>query len=169
MSVIRIKSRNNVTDMLRSGNSAAWHGRRERFEAASHFVVVGRNPRGPIFIAAIDSVVQVPESGPDRYALRFKKYCELRPTEILYKEDGSSNPAITKELSEILPGLSLSEIKWKSAPVPDPSFPWSFSGDRARTIRSQREVAPLTIAEAKRGLAVGLRIPEDAITISISS
>jgi hypothetical protein len=160
--IIRIISRDSAEDMIAAANSAAWFGKQQTFASAEAFVVVHPGTRRPFFIAKIEEVVPVPESGERRWALRFREYAELAVAE--YDIDASSNPAIKRDLEQILPGMTLDGFAWKL--VGSPSIKWSFSNNLGQ-IRESRMARPLTIAEARAGLSIGLGVPEDQIEIIV--
>ncbi|WP_037499271.1 hypothetical protein [Sphingomonas jaspsi] len=162
--VIRIVSEDSIEAMVAANGSAAWYGTKEKFSEASHFVAVRKGDRRPVFIAEIREIIPVPESGDKRWSFQFSRYAELDPEK--FEADKSSNPAIGVELAQILPGLSINTIDWQIAGKPTQQ--WSFSNS-PRQIKKSKQRTPrgLTIAEAKRGLSVGLGVSEDQIDIVI--
>lgn len=162
--VIRIITEDTADAMKAANGSAAWYGTRAKFSEASHFVAVNKGDRKPFFIAEIDEVVPVPESGHNRWSFQFSRFCELDPAR--YEADKSSNPAIGADLSSLLPGLSIDSIEWERAGKPTQR--WSFSNS-PREVHEPKKRLPrgLTIAEAKQGLSIGLGVSEDQIDIVI--
>ena len=161
--IVRIITVDTAADMVAARGSAAWYGRQESFETASHFVAVEKGSRKPFFIAEIEDVVPVPESGEKRWSLQFSRYAELDPAD--FKRDESSNPAIGMELSRLLPGLSIDQIDWQEAP--SATQKWSFSNRVSVPESPKRGPRGLTIAEAKQGLSIGLGVREDQIDIIV--
>lgn len=164
--VIRLVTRDTAQDMLDAAGSAAWYGNRSSFEGADYFLAVEKGSRNPVLLAKIAKVVPVPESGPKRFSLQFKRY--VLADGLQYEPDNSSNPAISRELSDILPDVELESLDWKTAPKPKKK--WSFTGHPDRPpqqMQSGPRPRSLTIAEAKRGLSAGLGVDEDQIEILI--
>lgn len=165
--VVRLKSRDTVEQMIQSHGSASWYGKKERFERAEYFVAVSKETRLPILIGEIDAVIPVPDSGPDRHNLRFKRYALLDPDDVEFIQDNGQNPAVNLQLSKILPHLDVDSLPWQT--VGKKTLKYSFGNEPQPSPKAKTSQRGLTIAEAKRGLAVGLGISEDTITISISS
>lgn len=163
--IVRLITEDTATSMKKANGSAAWYGKKESFERAEYFVAVTKGERKPFFIAQIDKVVPVPESGEKRWSLQFSRYAELQANEHNYNRDDSSNPAIGMPLEQLLPNLAVEDIDWETAPKQTQK--WSFSNRIEANELQRSKTRGLTIAEAKRGLSIGLGLSEDQIDIVI--
>lgn len=165
MTVVRILTRDSADQMIRAGNSAAWYAREEKVKLADHFVCIEPGTRRPFFLAEVERVNPVPESGPNRWALYFKRYVKLSPgTLLLGDEQVGQNPFVTlkRPLEEYL-RVDRSKLDWEEV-IPDrpDRLQWSFSERVPKTAKGG-----LTIAEAKERLAEGLGVRPDQIEIVV--
>lgn len=165
MTVVRILTRDTSDQMIRAGNSAAWFAREEKVKQADHFVCIAPGTRQPFFLAKVEWVGPVPESGPNRWALYFSRYTKLLPeTFDLGEERGGQNPFVTlkRPLEEYLK-VDYLELDWEEVEPDSPDrLQWSFSERVQKTPK-----AGLTIAEAKERLAESLGVRPDQVEIVI--
>lgn len=174
---LRIITEDKAEDMILTWNSAAWFAKEETVRSADYFVCVKPKTREPFFIAKIERIQPVPESGPNRWALMFREYAEIGPSMIKILRHGqpekSQNPLVRFELEEAL-NLAVNELPWKKVPTgrkPEWSFTRRIREGHAGAVRTKLQAnAPgMSVAEAKRALAARFGVPEEAITITIQA
>jgi hypothetical protein len=104
-------------------------------------------------VGKIRDVVSAPNS-EGRYLIQFSEYAQVNIPDAW---KGDRNPVKYTSLEEI--GIDPTSLKWE--PMPAPVEP-ATSGVIAPTA-----VAPLTMADAKNGLALTFGVPPEAIEITI--
>ena len=158
---LRVISRDSKESIIAAGNSAAWHGKESTMRTYRYLLVVTPKDRTPVLVARVKEIEPVPESGPNRWALSFDRYAEVSDDLITLAGDKSSNPAISIELND----EALARLDWKDTPPRRPDAPkWSFSSAPIGV-----NSGPLSIAEAKRRLAVSLGVRPENIEITIKA
>jgi hypothetical protein len=115
--------------------------------------VEGREAHHSAFLVGkIRDVVQVPDSS--RYLILFSEYALVNIPDAW---KGDRNPVKYASLKEI--GIDPSSLNWE--PMPEPVEP------PASRVVTDIAVAPLTIAEAKKGLALTFGVAPETIEITI--
>lgn len=118
--------------------------------------VKGRGPRGEAFFIGKISGLRPSyvENGRQRYVIEFSEYALVSVPDLW---DGSRNPVrYIDEEWFAGKGIDFQNLDFKAMPTP------------AEPPEPKRSVKPLTIVEAKEGLAVHFDVPIDQIQITIS-
>lgn len=110
-------------------------------------------------VGRISEVVPSPDM-PERYLIQFSEYATI------HREDawgGYRNPIRYTNLEEF--GVDPHQLKWQPMPVPNTAAQASphFDGPPPPS----EGAVPLTMAQARAGLAIGLGVPETAIEITV--
>ena len=175
-----------IATILSQGGSASWRLARHRARLCEYVVCTrntkadwseGSEQHGEAFvIATVKDITPAPsEESADRLMFSFGKYA---PISIPKKWTGDRYPVHYTTLEEF--GLDLDGLDWQPMPEPDPDLPsvgqhvpvdphadlddglshdvGSVDDDRDR---------PLTMAQAKRGLALTFGISPEAVEITI--
>jgi hypothetical protein len=158
-----------VESILREGGTSSWRLDRNHARQCP-FAVCTRNANaewveGPeahhsaFLVGKIKDVVPSPEPGvQNRYVIQFSEYARVNIPDIW---KGDRNPIKYVPLEEL--GIDPSTLTWE--PMPEPAEPPASAPEVAR--RNAAAVGPLTMAEAKNGLALTLGVPPEAIEITI--
>jgi hypothetical protein len=139
--------------MLEVGGSGYWKASESRVEKCSYLLAVrnGRNAWGEdgegFVVAKIRDVIPMPDRD-GRLLIRFKEYAEV---EIPNAWEGNRNPVFYTTLDAL--GINPVELTWERMPE-SPE-------------QSVNSVRPLTIDEAKMGLAKSLGVSTSCIEITI--
>jgi hypothetical protein len=151
-----------VDRILHEGGTSAWrldrnHARKCVFAVCTRNAnadwVEGHEAHHSAFLVGkIKDVVPVPDSS--RYLIQFSEYALVDIPDVW---KGDRNPVKYASLEEI--GIDPSSLKWK--PMPEPV---ATPASRAVT---DTAVGPLTIAEAKKGLALTFGVAPETIEITI--
>jgi hypothetical protein len=98
------------------------------------------------------------EGEKDRYLIRFSEFALVNVPEYW---EGDRNPVVYRSFADL--GMDPSTLKWESMPEPA-----NAAGDHggAHSIQSGA-VHPLTMAEAKKGLALTFNVAPESIEITI--
>jgi hypothetical protein len=99
------------------------------------------------------------ENADNRYLIRFSEYAKLDMPDVWVK--GDRNPVKYTTLEEL--GVDPSQLTWEAMPEPGVVPYMSMVADDGRPAEDK----PLTMAEAKRGLALMFNVPPSAIEITI--
>ena len=162
---LRIITQDEADDMIATWNSAAWFAKEETVRTPKFFVFVKPKTREPFFIAKIDAIKPVPESGENRWALMFREYAQVDGSMIEILRDGqperSQNPLIRFDLNQALK-VPVEQLPWQTVP-PQRKLEWSYT----RRVNEGRPETGFTIAEAKRRLATSLGVSENQIEIIV--
>lgn len=156
-----------VEQILAEGGTSAWRLDRNHARART-YVVCTRNAhadwaKGPeahrsaFLVGKISDVVPAPKR-PKRFLIEFSEYALIDVPDVW---KGDRNPVkYVKDLDEL--GIDPLSLKW--TPVPKPR-----AGARkgAIEVAASNGDAPLTIAEAKKRLAVTFGVSPDAVEITI--
>lgn len=148
-------TRKSIPEMFAAGGTGDWVADRTRVEKCQ-YVVATRNLEGSsdskfahgagFVIGRILSTVPVEEG---RILIKFAEYAEINVRDVW---KGNRNPVAYGTVEELLPESDLDGLDWKPFP---------------HELVEPPKVKPLTIPEAKAGLAAHLGIPPDAIEITI--
>jgi hypothetical protein len=157
--------------LLAEGGTQAWRLKPENVRRVAYCVCVQNRHHGhwggadqehhhAFMVGRISDVVPSPEGRPERYLVKFSEYTRINHPNAW---PGLRNPVRYATLEEF--GITDPDaLTWH--PMPD-----SSAVEPAPTAAPQDEdkegFGPLTIAEAKAGLALGLGVPERAIEITI--
>jgi hypothetical protein len=119
--------------------------------------VEGPEPRGAAFLVGriSDVVLATNEKRDNRWLIKIREFARVDIPDVW---QGWRNPVRYTNLTAL--GIDLNRLKFE--PMPKPT---SVVDPPAK--RSGPDIAPLTINEAKRGLAKTFGVPEDAIEITI--
>ena len=152
-----------VERILCEGGTSSWRLDRNHARQCV-FAVCTRNANadwveGPeahhsaFLVGKIRDVVPAPDSD-GRYLIQFSEYARVNIPDAW---KGDRNPVKYASLKDI--GIDPSSLKWEPMPVPvEPATP---------RVIAPPAVAPLTMAEAKKGLALTFGVPPEAIEITI--
>ena len=165
---VMVLTARSVERMVNEGGSQAW-----RLVPANaremKYVVCTRNKRAHwgdgneahrngFLVAKIESVVASPER-PVRFLIRFSEYARIDVPELWRK--GDRNPVRYCLISEF--GIDPSKLKWEQMPADQPE-----SLGLKKVEKTHLHVAkPLTISEAKHGLALAFNVALEAVEITI--
>jgi hypothetical protein len=163
----------NVDQMLRDGGSQAWVLNFQRAREC-RYLVCAWNPRGDyaqpnvnlghgeaFLIAPISSIeLAAPSEPAGRYIVRFTEYAAPRERKLAW--NGQRNPVAYTTLTQL--GFDSTALVFAPVTAQHENGTKS-SGDPRRV--SESDVEPLTIALAKRGLALHYGVKPDAIEIII--
>ena len=148
-------TRKSIPGMFAAGGTGDWVADRGRVEKCQ-YVIATRNLDGSSdtkFAHAAGFVIgrslsTVPV-GEGRILIKFAEYAEINVRDVW---KGNRNPVAYGAVEELLPEIELNGLDWKPFP---------------HELVEPAKVKPLTIAEAKAGLAAHLGIQPDAIVITI--
>jgi len=156
--------------IIDEGGTQAWRLRPENVRRVSYCVCVQNRHNGhwggadqehhhAFMVGRISEVVASPEGRPDRYLVKFSEYARI---DYPNAWPGLRNPVRYSTLDEF--GIDdPDKLNWYRMPEP------ASSGGLPTAPEDEHKdgISPLTIPEAKAGLALGLGVPESAIEISI--
>ncbi|CAH0357272.1 hypothetical protein [Sphingobium sp. CECT 9361] len=155
--------------LLEEGGSQAWRLKPENAEKLAYCVCVQNQNNGhwgaadqphhhAFMVGRIKSIVPSPEGRPGRYLVVFSEYARI---DVANAWPGLRNPIRYATLEDF--GITDPEaLDWQPMPQPKAGGQGAHSEDEEKD-----GFGPLTIAEAKAGLALGLGVPESAIEISV--
>lgn len=156
-----------IERILREGGTSSWrldrnHARRCTFaictrNAHADWVEGPEAHHSAFLMGKVSDVVPSPDH-EGRYLIQFSEYARLNIPE-LWK--GDRNPVKYCTLEEL--GIDLSTLRWE--PMPAPAEP-PESTPEVIPLKGTA-VGPLTMAEAKTGLALTFGVPPEAIEITI--
>jgi hypothetical protein len=151
--------------ILEEGGTSSWrldrnHARQYAFavctrNAKSDWVEGPEVHRSAFLVGKVSDVVPSPKH-KGRYLIQFSEYAQVNVPNMW---QGDRNPVRYTSLQQL--GIDPSTLKW--APLPAPSKALN-STPRANTINAD---SPLTMAEAKKGLALTFGVLPEAIEITI--
>lgn len=156
-----------VERILQDGGTASWrldrnHARRCLFavctrNAHAEWAEGQEAHQSAFLVGKIRDVVVSPEPGyEDRYLIRLAEYALVNIPEVWH---GDRNPVKYSTLEEI--GIDLSALNWVSMPPPE------LCSDNRPAVTPYPTTGPLTIADAKKGLALTFGVPPETIEITI--
>jgi hypothetical protein len=160
-----------IERLLREGGTSSWRLNPARARRCTYVVCTrntraswgdGDEPHGSAFLVArIDSVVpceptaENDESEENRFLIRFIEFARI---DIPKAWNGQHNPVRYTTLREL--DIDPADLTWEPMPPVAPQ-PVSRNNDGKSGIR------PLTMIEAKKGLALYFSVPPEAIEITI--
>lgn len=153
-----------IERILREGGTSSWRLDRNHARRCT-FAVCTRNAHadwveGPeahhsaFLIGKVSDVVPSPDH-KGRYLIQFSEYARLNIPEIW---KGDRNPVKYDTLEEL--GIDFSTLRWEPMPASPRATPEFIP-------LKGTDVGPLTMAEAKTGLALTFGVPPEAIEITI--
>jgi len=157
-----------VDRILKEGGTSSWrvdrsHARQCVFAVCTRNAnsdwVEGSEPHHAAFLVGKVREV-VPSSDPgceDRYLIQFSEYALLNVPDVW---KGERNPVKYEAIENL--GIDPQSLKWEPMPKPAPAEPNSA----AREV-SFPGVGPLTMAQAKKGLAIAFGVSPEAVEITI--
>jgi hypothetical protein len=155
-----------IETLLNEGGTSAWHLDRNHARQCV-FAVCTRNTRrligdpGPeahcsaFLVGKIKDVIPAPRR-PGRYLVEFSEYARVNIPDAW---KGDRNPVKYSTLGEL--GIDPSALKWNRMPGR------SEAHDPTRAIIGPNSGTALTMAEAKKGLALAFGVSPEAIEITI--
>lgn len=170
---ITVLTARGITEILNTGGSQAW--RLDASHAAKHqYLVCVQNSKKDwgsqeakhhhaFMVGHISGVSRAPEN-PKRWIINIDSYCEI---DIPKQWDGNRNPVSYRNLEDI--GIEVNELEFKSVPKASPSnlVVIKASDEYENTEDSEATVKPLTLKDAKAGLALHFGVNEEDIQITI--
>ena len=156
---IAVFTEKSLDDLLRQGGSGPWVGAEPRMKAQRYIVCVRKTKPGSVdhgtlfMISKIKGVVEhgYDKRGQQRWFVEFGDYAVLN----VKTEWSWRNPVKYTTLEQL--GIAINKVKFQAGPTALVLPP----------IVDASAVKPLTIAEAKAGLAVKFGVDPDAIDIHI--
>jgi hypothetical protein len=173
-----------IERLMREGGTSSWHLNRNNAKQCA-YVVCTRNTkrddaadlledpaqlddapkteahRSAFLVGKISNIVLCPRHGdekPQRYLIQFSEYARVT---VLDAWKGDRNPVRYGTLKEL--GIDPSTLKWEPMPAPKVSTPAPSASEKA----TSNTTGHLTMAEAKKGLALTFGVSPDAIEITI--
>jgi hypothetical protein len=166
--VIVVFTAKSIETLVREGGSAAWRLDRNRARQCV-YVVCARNANadwveGPeahhaaFLVGKVKDVIPATSTNPedDRYLIQFSQFARVNIPDVW---KGDRNPVRYSSLDDL--GIDPSSLDWEQMPAL-PERPTAA----AQPI-PQSATAPLTMAEAKKGLALTFGVTPEAIEITI--
>ena len=158
--------------LIREGGSQAWVLNAARAKQCAWLVCTqnrhnpdhvfsdATEPHGTGFLIGRISGVHpsLEEGGRNRWLIEFSEFARIDCPGLW---DHRRNPVRYATLKEL--GIDPSALNW--VPMPTPALATQPAGENSDTRRT--EVRPLTMAEAKKGLALTFNVPPEAIEITI--
>ena len=120
--------------------------------------------RSAFLIGRISDVVPCPptpeneEAPKNRYLIQFSEFARVDLPDCW---EGDRNPVVYRSLDDLR--VDLSTLNWEAMPMPSPSVE---NGAETPSIQGQ-SIKPLSILDAKKGLAMAFNVPPEAIEITI--
>jgi hypothetical protein len=163
-----------IDRVLAEGGTSAWRLDPNR-AARCEFVVCTRNTnakwsRGPethksaFLVGRISNVVPCPptpenhEAPNNRYLIQFIEFARV---DIPDYWEGDRNPIGYRSIGDL--GIDPSTLKWE--PMPKQGSATETAAEAVATLRTGAQ--PLSLADAKKGLALTFNVPPEAIEITI--
>jgi len=165
-----------IERILSEGGTSAWrldrnHGRRCTYavctrNAHAKWVEGPEAHHAAFLVGKISDVVlckptpENDESPENRFLIEFSEYARVDIPDIW---TGDRNPVKYRSADDL--GIDFSTLKWEPMPKPDNAPAPPVTTPPASN--SKATVGPLTMAEAKKGLALTFNVPPEAIEITI--
>jgi len=165
-----------VERILREGGTSSWrldrkHARRCAYAICTRNAhadwVEGQEPHHTAFVVGkISGVVPCKptpenEEAPDnRFLIEFSEFARVNIPDFWM---GDRNPVKYRSAKDI--NIDFGELKWEPMPVPHSATVSVIENPSPST--PKQAVGALTMAEAKKGLALTFNVPSDAIEITI--
>jgi hypothetical protein len=153
--------------LIAEGGTSSWRLDRNHARQCSYAVCTrnahadwteGNEPHGTAFlIGKVKDVVTCPRH-PDRFLIQFSEYARLNVPEMW---NGGRNPASYRSLEDL--GIDPTALRWEPMPLTAENVAVSAPLPNAPS----DAVRPLTLAEAKSGLAQTFGVSPEAIEITI--
>jgi hypothetical protein len=163
-----------IERLVREGGTSSWrlnpaHARRCNFAICTRNTREkwgdGQEAHGSAFLVGrIKEVVSCEptpendESNENRYLIRFSEFARINVPDAW---NGQHNPVRYATLEEL--GINLADLKWEEMPS-KPATPQPSCADG---VSNGSGVRPLTIGEAKKGLALAFNVAQEAVEITI--
>ncbi|MCE7929638.1 MAG: hypothetical protein DYG91_14260 [Chloroflexi bacterium CFX7] len=153
--VVKVLTQKSLLDMLAIGGSGHWKANKERVQKCRYVVAVNNGRAGwaddnqAFLIGKISGVTAVPAED-NRLIIHFDEYAEIAVPDAW---EGNRNPVTYTSLEALK--IDPETLEWR--PVPE----------TAKTAQETAAIQPLTIDQAKLGLARALGIGPDCIEITI--
>lgn len=161
-----------IDRILKEGGTSAWrldrnHARQRPFvictrNAKAHWVEGQELHRSAFLVGKVRDVVpceptpENDESSKHRFLIQFSEFARIEIEDVWSK--GDRNPVKYVSLGDF--GIDASKLNWERMPM-TPEV-----DDKSSTIGSA-SIAPLSIAEAKRGLALAFNVAPSSVEITI--
>ena len=159
---VMVFTRKTIPELFAAGGTGDWVADRARVEKCEYVICTRNSEGGPpwptnasggvahgaAFLVGRGLTVTAPDAEL-RVVIGFREYAEINQPQCW---PGNRNPVAYGGAEPMLKGLDLDSLDWKPFPV---------------DLVAPPEAKPLTIAQAKAGLAVGLGVPETAVEITI--
>jgi hypothetical protein len=149
-----------VETLLQEGGTSSWrldrnHARQRAYavctrNANADWVEGSEAHHSAFLVGKVREVVPSPNHA-DRYLIQFSEYALLNIPDVW---KGDRNPVKYAALEDL--GIDPSTLKWEPMPISAPSHLNGHNGGR-----------PISIAEAKNGLALTFGVSPDAVEITI--
>jgi len=165
-----------IERILREGGTSAWrldrnHARRCTYAVCTRNAhadwVEGQEAHHAAFIVGkISDVVpckptpENEEAPENRYLIEFSEFARVNIPNIWA---GERNPIKYRSTDDL--GIDFSKLKWE--PMPEPDVAPAPVAETPVAAKPKATVGPLTMAEAKKGLALTFNVPPEAIEITI--
>ena len=168
---ITVLTARGLTEILNTGGSQAW--RLDASHAAKHeYLVCVQNSRKDwgsqeakhhhaFMIGRISGVSRAPEN-PKRWIININSYAEI---DIPGQWDGNRNPVSYRNLKDI--GIEADKLEFKALPKLTPTNSIVDQAGDEYEEEEENVVKPLTLQEAKAGLALYFGVNEENIQITI--
>jgi hypothetical protein len=165
-----------IERILREGGTSSWrldrnHARRCTYavctrNAHANWVEGQEAHHSAFLVGKISDVVpckpspENDEAPENRFLIEFSEFARVNIPEVW---TGDRNPVKYRSTDDV--GIDFSTLKWEPMPKPD-NAPAPVA-ETSSTVKSKPTVGPLTMAEAKKGLALTFNVPPEAIEITI--
>lgn len=165
MNIVIVFTSKPLETMIVEGGSGHWSANRKRLEGCSYLVATKSNTlrehfpsntnieQGAAFlIGRISNIANAPASESGRLVIQISEYAEVNIPEVW---TGNRNPVAYTDAESFQRQhrINFSELTWQRFPETE--------------LRSEIDVRPLTIEEAKKGIAKTLGIDPSCIEIQI--
>lgn len=165
MNVVMVFTSKPLETMFNEGGSGYWSANRARLESCSYIVATKSNTlrehfpsnvdikQGSAFLVGkISNIVNSPEA--NRLVIQFSEYAEINIPNVW---TGNRNPVAYSDIEELnyKHSIDVSKLEWKKFPEDN--------------INLVSDVRPLTLSEAKAGLAKYLGVDPSCIEIKITA
>ena len=163
-----------VERILREGGTSSWRLDRNHARQCA-FVVCARNAyadwvegaeahHSAFLVGKVRDVVPCAatpenESEKNRYLIQFSEFARVNVADVW---KGDRNPVRYVPVEEL--GIDLSSLKWEAMPGHENA---SEPAGQVASLKKASGVQPLTMAEAKKGLALTFNVAPEAVEITI--
>jgi hypothetical protein len=163
-----------IDRILREGGTSAWRLNRNRARQCPLVVctrnahsgwVEGKEAHHSAFVVGkvldvvpCEATPENNESDKNRYLIRFSEFARVNIPDYW---EGDRNPVVYRSLEQL--GIDPTALRWEVMPEPVPSVEPSDGLDRSQQVGFR----PLTLSEAKKGLALTFNVAPEAVEITI--